>query len=130
MVLWFWFIFLFIVTLIYLKYQISLILLPCLRQIELRQLAPSTDKQNLKKLSSTPGRWFISRLLSNNIEATYFRDIMELVIEHEHQLIKKTKSMKNSRFIRNDKKDKVSEKRKYIIISNRDQLSEQENDFV
>lgn len=101
-VLWFWFVFLFIVTSICLIQRIGLVLLPWLRLKKLRQLAPSTDEQDLMKLTSSAGSWFIGHLLSNNMRPSYFRDLMKLVMKQHYDEDSKPKnSSKLTKAIKN-----------------------------
>lgn len=101
-VLWFWFVFLFIVTSICLLQRIGLVLLPWLRLKKLRQLAPSTDEQDLHRLTSTAGGWFIGHLLSNNMRPSYFRDLIKLVMKQHYDEDSKPKnSSKLTKAIKN-----------------------------
>lgn len=93
-VLWFWFVFLFIVTSICLIQRIGLVLLPWLRLKKIRQLAPSTDEQDLVRLTSSAGGWFVGHLLSNNMRPSYFRDLMKLVMKEHYD--EDSKQPKNS----------------------------------
>jgi len=82
-VLWFWYVFIFIVTSMCLIQRVVLVLFPCIRYYKLRQLAPSTDKQHLEKLTSTVGNFFVLHLLANNIKPYYFKDLIEVVMKDD-----------------------------------------------
>jgi len=89
-VLWFWYVFIFIVTSMCLFQRVALILCPCIRFYKLRQLAPSTDKKQLEKLTSTVGNFFILHLLANNMRPYYFKDMIEVVVKEHFDCDTKT----------------------------------------
>jgi hypothetical protein len=78
-VLWFWYVFIFVVTALCLFQRIVLVLSPTVRYKKLRQLAPSTEKQHLKQLTTRVGQWFILHNLANNLKPFFFRDIVSAV---------------------------------------------------
>lgn len=94
-VLWFWYVFIFIVTSLCLLQRIVLVLFPCMRYYKLRQLAPSTDKKHLEKLTSTVGNYFILFLLANNMKPYYFKDMIEVVIKEHFDIDSKQNGQPN-----------------------------------
>lgn len=82
--------FIFIVTSLCLLQRVFLVLFPCMRFYKLRQLAPSTDKKHLEKLTSTVGNFFILHLLANNMKPYYFKDMIEIVVKEHFDIDSKS----------------------------------------
>jgi len=80
-ILWFWFVFLLIVTLFYLIYRILLVIFPILRFWRLKSIAPSTDRKFLRRLTSRTGNWFILNFVANNMKPSHFRDLIDEVMK-------------------------------------------------
>ncbi|XP_053204906.1 innexin inx2-like [Panonychus citri] len=80
-ILWFWFLFLLIMTGLYLVYRLLLIVCPRLRLWRLRAIAPSTDTKFLERLTSRCGNWFILNFVANNMKPSHFRDLIDEVMK-------------------------------------------------
>lgn len=66
-----------------------------MRYYKLRQLAPSTDKAHLAKLTSTVGNYFVLFLIANNIKPYYFKDMIEVVVKEHFEMEGKTNGQPN-----------------------------------
>jgi hypothetical protein len=82
-VLWFWFVFLFIVTSLCLIQRILLVLFPMFRFRKIKQIAPSTNKRHLSMFVSRVGNWFILHNLASNMKPSHFRDLIDHVAKHQ-----------------------------------------------
>ena len=82
-VLWFWFVFLFIVTALCLLQRILLVLFPSFRYRKMKQIAPSTNKRQLSTFVSRVGNWFILHNLASNMKPSPFRDRVDVVAKHQ-----------------------------------------------
>jgi len=82
-VLWFWYIFLFLITAPYLVYRVLIISFSVLRFYKLRHLAPNCDKKHLKALTKQPGIWFVLEFLADNMKTSHFRDLINRIMEEK-----------------------------------------------
>ena len=82
-VLWFWFAFLLIYTSICLVNRIVVVLFPGIRFRKLQQIAPSTRRRYLRRLSSRVGNWFVLQAVALNLKPSHFSLLIDtLVREH------------------------------------------------
>jgi len=77
--LWFWFVFLAIISGIILIYRLVIIFFPHLRYVTLRSRARLTDRNHLRLVmeASKIGDWFILYLLCKNMDGQHFRELMQ-----------------------------------------------------
>lgn len=77
--LWFWFVFLAIIDVVFIVYRIATIFIPKMRYINVRSRARLTDRFNLKIImdSAGIGDWFLLYLLSKNMDASNFKDLLQ-----------------------------------------------------
>jgi cytochrome b subunit of formate dehydrogenase len=76
--LWFWFVFLAIITGIILIYRVAIIVFPRLRYVTLRSRARLTDRYHLRLVMDVAkmGDWFLLYLLCKNVDPLHFRELM------------------------------------------------------
>lgn len=77
--LWFWFVFLAIISGIILIYRLVIIFFPHLRYVTLRSRARLTDRYNLRIVMDVAkiGDWFLLYLLCKNMDGQHFRELMQ-----------------------------------------------------
>lgn len=111
-VLWFWYIFLFIITAPYLVYRVLIISFSVLRFWKLRHLAPNCDKKHLKALTKQPGIWFVLEFLADNMKPSHFRDLVNKIMD-EHFFDKNGKPTYISLLSKTDDADSKSGHKKH-----------------
>jgi len=84
--LWFWFVFLSIITGVILIYRLAIILFPHLRYMTLRSRARLTDRYHLRLFMDVAkvGDWFLIYLLCKNMDPLNFRELMQEFIKEIH----------------------------------------------
>lgn len=81
-ILWFWFIILFTITVVHLSiYRTMTICLPHFRFLRLRSWAPMANKAFLKKLNSRVGNWYVLHIIACNIRQYYFNALIDRMID-------------------------------------------------
>jgi len=77
--LWFWFVFLAIISGIILIYRLVIIFFPQLRYVTLRSRARLTDRYHLRIVMDVAkiGDWFLLYLLCKNMDGQHFRELMQ-----------------------------------------------------
>lgn len=85
--LWFWFVFLAIISGVILIYRVVIILFPQLRYITLRSRARLTDRYHLRLVMdvSKLGDWFLLYLLCKNMDGQHFRELMQEFSKEIHE---------------------------------------------
>jgi len=77
--LWFWFVFLAIISGIILIYRFVIIFFPHLRYVTLRSRARLTDRNHLRLVMEVAkiGDWFLLYLLCKNMDGQHYRELMQ-----------------------------------------------------
>jgi hypothetical protein len=85
--LWFWFVFLAIISGVILIYRAVIILFPQLRYVTLRSRARLTDRYHLRLVMdvSKLGDWFLLYLLCKNMDGQHFRELMQDFSKEIHE---------------------------------------------